>query len=395
MSETAEEREAPRVSDAAEQPLRRFRFADGHLGWYTTKHSVCRSIMADARFVLQPVHPLGGQDDGGAEEAFAGPESAGDLLRIDPPQHTRVRQSVTRYFTVRQMEQKRPMFEEVVADHLRAMEQAGSPLDLVETFALPVASISLCHLLGVPASERRRFETPSTVVTDPLGTTPEEKKQAMRDFYDFVWGVIQDKRARPGDDLLSQLVLTSDLTDDELKGLTFLLFIAGHETTATMFTASAFFLLSQRDRWEAARADPSSIGVLVEELLRYLMTANTDVPRTALEDVEIDGVLIKRGEAVAVVPGRPGGDLAACPHLHGFDPTHDAGGHLAFGQGRHMCLGQHLARLELQIGLEGLMRHFPTLHLASPPEESAWHSSEGLSHNIFAHVGKDPLLVAW
>lgn len=350
--------------------------------------------MGDSRFSHHPLRPLAG-DDRGFQDALSGPESAGDLLRIDPPRHTRLRQLVTPYFTVRRVAERRPAIERIVAERLRAMEEAGPPVDFVRMFALPVPSMELCDTLGVPPSDRHRFEAPTERLIDMEGTTPQEKKEAIRELYEFVWGLIEEKRARPQADLLSELISTGALSDDELKGMAALLFVAGHDSTAVTFTLSVFFLLSERDRWESVRENLSSIDGLVEELLRYLNPVNTDMPRTALEDVELDGVMIRAGETVALVPARPSGDLETFPDLHRFDSTHDAGGHLAFGHGRHMCLGQHLARLELQVGLEALMRRLPTLHLAVPLERIGWHSTEGLPYNPMANLRNDELPVSW
>jgi cytochrome P450 len=377
-----------------EEPLRRFTFPDGHLGWYTIKYSTCRAIMGDARFSHHPLRPLGGFD-GGFQEALSGPESAGDLLRVDPPQHTRVRRLLTSYFTVRRVGERRDALQRIVAERLDAMQEAGPPVDFVQTFALPVPSMAICHLLGVPTSERHRFEEPTERMADLHGTTPAEKKAAAQDFYAYGWSVVEEKRARPGDDLLSEVIATGQLNDDELKGLVFLLFAAGHDTTANMFTLGLYCLLSERERWEALQADPAAVERTVEELLRYLNPVNADMPRTAREDVEIEGVLIRAGETVAIKTAVPSGDLTASPDLLRFDPTHDTKAHLAFGFGRHMCLGQHLARLELQVGLQALLQRFPTLHLAAPLEAIGWHSSDGLPYNPDALLAKDPLPVAW
>src|SRR5262249_40389966 len=146
----------------------------------------------------------------------------------------------------------------------------------------------LCDLLGVPAEDRHGFEEPSQRLDDIQGTTPEEKKEAVRDFYDFAWSVIEEKRARPGRDVISEVITKGARKEAELKGRVLPLFAAGHETTGRMFTTSVFFLLSERDRWEAIRVGRTSIEQTVEELLRWLNTVNTDMPRTATEDVEIE-----------------------------------------------------------------------------------------------------------
>jgi len=332
---------------------------------------------------------MGGVDDGGVQAALSGPESVGDLLRVDAPQHTRLRQLLTPYFTVRRAQERRADVERIVASRLEAMAEAGPPADFVQMFALPVPSMTICELLGVPDDDRDRFERPTQILSDLAGTTPDEKRCAMDAFYDYVRGVVEQKRARPGDDLLSDVIATGGLNDDELAGTAFFLFSAGHHTTATMFALSTCFLLADRERWESVRADVGSIDRTVEELLRYLNPVNWPVPRTAREDVEVDGVMIKAGETVAIRTAQPSGDPDKLADLDRFDPSRDALGHLAFGQGRHMCLGQHLARLELQVGLESLLRRFPTLRLAESIDEAA------TLRRIEDGVTNAELLVAW
>jgi cytochrome P450 len=255
-------------------------------------------------------------------------------------------------------------------------------------FALPVPSMMICELLGVDHHESWRFERADRLVFDFTGTTPEEKLQVMREVYDWIWSVIEQKRAQPADDLLSELTLGGELNDDELTGIGFVMFAAGHGTTADLFYRSTWFLLSERERWETARADPSSIGRTVEELLRYLNPIDTPSPRTAGEDVEIDGTMIRAGQTVAIRTAAPSGDPNKIHDLDRFDPSREPSPHLAFGHGQHMCLGQHLARLELQVGFTALMKRFPTLHLAVPVEELPWHNT-GLMDVL------DELPVAW
>ena len=354
-----------------QQPLCPHRFPDGHLGWFVTTYSSCRAILGDPRFTVS-LQPLGGLEDGGSQAALSGPEMAGDPLRNDGQQHARLRQLLTRHFTVRRVNEHRAAIERIVAERLDAMEAAGPPADFVQTFAYPVPSIMICELLGVPPHERHRFEHADRVLFDFTGSTPEEKLQVMRDTYDWIWSVIERKRAEPADDLLSELIVAGDLSEDELTGLAFVLFAAGHGTTADLFYRSTWFLLSERERWEQVCANASSIDRTVEELLRYLNPINTPSPRTAGEDIEIDGTVIKAGQTVALMTAAPSGDPARLDDLDYFDPLREPSAHLGFGHGRHMCLGQHLARLELQVGLAALMKRFPTLRLAVPVEEVAW-----------------------
>jgi cytochrome P450 len=372
------------------EPIVRHTYPDGHLGWLVTDFKLGREILADPRFSQRPLRfPV---DDGGFQESLSGPESAGDLLRIDPPDHTRVRQMQTGYFTVKRVAEHREMVERIVAECLDAMEEHGQPADLVDLFSYPVPSMTVCELLGVGAEDRWRFEHPMAVLADFGRTTPEDKKSAMVDFYAYIREVIEEKRARPGDDLLSELVASGQLSDDELAGVTFFLFAGGHHTTATVLSLSVLFLLSERERWEAARADLESIDRTVEELLRYVSPIRS-LPRTATEDVELGGVAIKAGESVTVHVPIPSGDDEKVD-VERYEHTREPVAHHAFGWGRHMCLGQHLARLELQVELEGLMRRFPNLQLGVPADEVPIRFYE------VPGLGKDPtmvekLLVAW
>jgi cytochrome P450 len=185
-------------------PIVRHRYPDGHLGWLVTDFKLGRAILSDPRFSQRPLRYA--IDDGGFQAALSGPESAGDLLRIDPPDHTRVRRLQTGYFTVRRVGEYRDKIEQIVAERLDAIEDHGAPADLVELYAYPVPSIAICDLLGVAAGDRWRFERPMAVVADFTGTTPEEKKEAMDGFYAYIADVIEQKRARPADDMLSMLI---------------------------------------------------------------------------------------------------------------------------------------------------------------------------------------------
>jgi len=300
---------------------------------------------------------------------MSGPESAGDLSRSDPPHHTRVRRAQTGHFTVKRVGEHRAKVKEVVDLCLDAMEVHGPPVDFVEMFATPVPSMVLCDLLGVPREDRAKFEEWTAILTVGTRTTAAEKKAANQEFYAYVREVAAEKRAHPSDDLLSELVNSGELNDDELAGTTQFLFAAGHGTVLINLALDVLFLLSNRERWETARADLSSIDRTVEELLRLLSPVPT-MTRTATEDIELaDGDVIRAGEAVTVWGLLPSGDPEKVGDPELFDPTREPSDHLAFAWGRHMCLGQHLARLEMQVALEGLMGRFPNLRLAVPVED--------------------------
>lgn len=350
-----------------EQPMCPLLYPDGHIGWLVTSHPLARTLLADARFSIRPQRPPVGDPASNAEffDASADfPHNEGALIELDPPQHTRIRRHQTGYFTVRRVADQRASIRRIVSDRLAAIESIGPPVDLVKHFCLPYSSLVLCGLLGVPEADRADFERPNDVIQDP-SATPGEKMAALNEFTDYSHSVIELKRAQPGDDLLSELVATGDLTDMELTGLALQLFSAGHETTANMLALSVFALLSNQSRWDALRRDPELIEGAVEELLRYVTIAQLGAfTRTALEDVEVNGTVIRQGQGVTVSLSAANRDPTAFPDPDTLDVRRNSRAHLSFGHGRHMCLGQHLARLELQIALAGLVQRLPEMRLA-------------------------------
>lgn len=335
----------------------------------------------------QPLHSIL-EDPGVIEDLRKSCPSSVSLLGMDAPEHTRLRRMLTRYFTVRQVNILREDIQEIVRGRLDAMEDAGSPLDLMDMFALPIPSLTICALLGDPLSNLDAFQAPARIVRD-LDSGLEAKVEARSNYHAYCRALVEQKRLRPSDDLLSHLTRIEELTDDELVNLAGTLFDAGHHTTANMIAFSVFFLLSQPSYWEALRADPLSIGTAVEELLRYLtiiplVLSGAALPRTALEDVELDGEVIKAGETVTVSLSAANRDPERFADPDSFDLQRDAQGHLAFGYGVHMCLGQHLARLEMHVALAGLIERFPHLHLAVSPEEVPMHRGERGLYGVLA-----------
>lgn len=384
---------APGLRDLRERaPVSRLRFSDGQLGWLVTGYSLSRTVLVDSRFSVGSVSlPLGDpeviEETDRIERSM--PENAGVLISLDPPQHTKIRRASASYFTVRAVSEREGAIERIVSDRLDAMEEAGRPVDLVRTFALPISSFTICEVLGVPHADREQFERPSAVLADPHADT-EEKRAALVDFSAYCLQVVAEKRASPGGDILSELILRGELSEDEIVGLARQLFEAGHETTAAMLALSVVTLLGERARWEALRADPSRIENAVEELLRYLSILQMGTfSRTALEDVELGDVVVKRGEKVVVSVAAANRDPEKFPDPDRLDLGRDAGGHLAFGHGRHMCIGQHLARLELTVGLRGLLRRFPRLDLGVGVEELRFFDG---NHQLY---GVETLPVTW
>ncbi|MDI3385008.1 cytochrome P450 [Streptomyces sp. B-S-A8] len=347
-----------------ESPLRRMRYPDGHHGWLATGHAAVRAIMADPRFSAR--YELLHLPMPGFEEVEIPPAAPGDFTGMDAPGHTRYRRLLTGRFTVRRMRLLTERVEELTAEHLDAMAAQGPGLDLVEAYAHPVPAQMICELLGVPYADRKQFTGHVATLFDQRADI-EAKGAAYGAVESYVKGLVAAKRAEPTDDLLSDLTGT-DLTDEELAGVGSLLLGAGLDTTANMIALGAFALLSHPEQLAALRAEPGLAGPAVEELLRYLTVADPAV-RTALEDVEVDGRLIRAGDTVTLSFQAANRDPARFPGPDRLDLRRAATGHVAFGHGAHQCLGQQLARVEMQIALPALLRRFPTLRLAVEPSE--------------------------
>jgi cytochrome P450 len=350
-----------------ERPVTRMTYPDGRVGWLVTSYPAVRSILADPRFSSRrellnvPVpFPL--------MQEMRRPADPGMFIRMDPPDHTRYRKLLTAQFTVRRMKQLEPRIHEITEERLDAMEKAGPPQDLVREFALPIPSLVICELLGVPYSDREEFQQATAVLLN-LESAVEDIRAAVARVAVFFARLIELKRAEPADDLLSGLVTGGELTDEELGNIGFLLLAAGHETTANMLGLGTFALLQHPDQLAALRADPSLIDNTVEELLRYLSIVHIGPIRAALEDVEVDGELIRAGEVVTLSIQAANRDPSRFTDPDRLDITHPASGHLTFGHGLHQCLGQQLARVEMRTAFPMLFDRFPDLRLAIPAQE--------------------------
>jgi cytochrome P450 len=349
-----------------EEPLSRLAFPDGHIGWLVTNHALARAVLADNRFSARqelrhiPMdHPLAKEPRREADP--------GMFIRMDPPDHTKYRRLLTGQFTVRRMRQLEPRIEEIANAHLDAMEQAGPPTDLVQAFALPIPSLVICELLGVPYADRSVFQRHAAVALNI--NSGSEAIAAIGALREYIAGLVTRKQAEPADDLLSGLIEGGELSDQELTSIAFLLLIAGHETTANMLALGTFTLLRHPDQLAALRADPSLMDGAVEELLRYLSIIHIGPMRAALEDLELGGQVIKAGDCVVISTPAANRDPEKFSNPDDLDVGRATAGHVAFGHGVHQCLGQQLARIEMRIGYAALLARFPTLRLAVAPEE--------------------------
>ncbi|KUL34419.1 cytochrome [Streptomyces sp. NRRL F-4489] len=352
------------------RPVSPLVFPDGHEGWIVTGYDAVRRLMADTRFSSRQdlgVLHIPYEATGMPVMTEPAPQVPGLFVAMDPPDHTRLRRKLTGAFTVRRMKQLEEHIGEIVARQLDAMARLAPPVDLVKEFALPVPSLVICELLGVPYEDRDTFQTNSAqmMVKDQ---TLDEKMAAYGALTAYLAELVTRKRAEPGEDILSDLARHDDLSVEELVGIAFLLLLAGHETTANMLALGTFALLEHPDQLAALRADPDLMPDAVEELLRYLAVADIFY-RYATEDIELGGETITKGSTVVVALLAANRDPGRFDDPDTLDVHRNARGHMAFGHGIHQCLGQQLARVEMRAGFEGLLRRFPTLQLAVPARE--------------------------
>lgn len=348
-----------------QRPLARMTYPDGHVGWLATGYSTVRSIMGDSRFSSR--YELMHYPFPGGPEGPVPPAPVGDMTGMDAPEHTRFRRILISKFTVRRMRQLTDRIREITAEHLDAMERRGPGTDLVEAFARPLPALMICELLGVPYADRERFQGHAhTLMT--MDAAPEERYAAFTGLQEFMTELVAAKRAEPSDDLLGDLARDSDLTDEELVGVGGFLLSAGLDTTANMIAHGTFALLTNPAQAEALRTDPDLAPEAVEELMRYLTVAHTTV-KTALEDIDLDGLMITAGETVTLSLDAANRDPERFPDPDTLDLSRKATGHLGFGHGIHQCLGQQLARVELTVALPALLERFPTLRLDVPADK--------------------------
>ncbi|MFF1262371.1 MULTISPECIES: cytochrome P450 [unclassified Streptomyces] len=359
-------------------PVRRAVLAGGLEAWLVTRYEDGLAALSDSR-LSSDVHDAA---DPRLLERLPATERESMLrtmLRSDPPDHTRLRRLVSKAFTARRVAELRPRVQEITDGLLDAIVPAGKA-ELVEDFALPLPVTVISELLGVPVADRDDFQrwTDSMILQGPEPPDPARVDQAWRHMRSYLTGLLQDKRARPGDDLLSALIATRDeehqLDEDELIAMAFLLLVAGYITTVNLIGSGIAALLAHPDQLQMLREDPGLLPGAIEEFLRYDGPVSPGIARFAREDVVIAGVAIPRGATVLVASAIADRDPAQFPDPDRLDITRQDNGHLAFGHGIHYCLGAPLARLEGQIAVGTVLRRLPHLSLAVPASELRWRS---------------------
>ncbi|HEY2812005.1 MAG TPA: cytochrome P450 [Acidimicrobiales bacterium] len=351
----------------AEQP-RAYIEADDE--WILTRWADCEAVLRDPKWSSNPEHRGDRPFNGPQIQDFA-EANVRTLLFLDPPDHTRLRRLVSKAFTPRRIEQLREHVKEIT-EELLADVKPGEPFDAIATLAYPLPVIVICELMGVPVEDRHLFEGWSSDATRLLdGNIDEETLQrgilAAMYFINYFNDLFQKRRAEPRDDLVSGLLAVEEagdvLTEEELRSIVLLLFLAGHETTMNLIGNGLFALMQSRDQWDRLVADRSLVPAAVEELLRYDGPVHV-TGRIATEDLEVGGQLFAKGTQVVTLLAAANRDPERFPDPDRLDVGREDNQHLTFSHGIHYCLGAALARLEGQAVFDMLASRYPSLRLA-------------------------------
>ncbi|MFY0567590.1 cytochrome P450 [Archangium lansingense] len=353
-----------------EEPISRVRMPFGGEAWLLTGYAEIKQFLADPRFSsLEATEP-------DTARVTPLPLRPGNLLTMDPPEHTRIRRVVVKAFSMRRVEQLRDRIRDVVDEQLDLLVAQGPPADLVASLAVPMPVVMISELFGIPYADRERFRRYSDVFVATTAYDPVEIDRSRTALEEYFQELLEQRRACPTDDLVSTLLEamnTERLTLREAARTGIGILMAGHETSLSMISNSLFLLLSHRELYAQLVAEPSLLPTAIEELLRYIPLRSTgSFPRRATEDVELGGVLIRKGDTVIFQRASADRDerVFTCPEK--IDLARRPNPHLGFGHGAHHCLGASLARTELSLALEGLIRRFPNLRLAVPGDEVPW-----------------------
>lgn len=353
----------------------------GDTAMLLTRYGDVREVLSDQRFTRRldasDAARISANESGGVFNS-----SMANSLPQSGEGHQRWRRMVAKWFTAKRMAALKPGMVAMAEQLIDDMVRRGAPADLKAGLGFPLPVWVICDLLGVPDSDRDKFAYWSDTLLNLTRYGQEEIDAAQAEFVAYLAGHIDAKRAQPGEDLLSELMVATDsagehLSDGQLAATGRALLVAGHETTANMIGKMVGMLLADRRHWERLLADPSLVRTAVEEVLRFDANPGFGMPRYIPEPAEVAGTGLPAGTTVVCSMAAANRDETAFERAAEMDLGRSPNPHLAFGAGAHSCLGQSLARTELQTVLEVLLRRLPSLELAVPAGEL--HRVDGLA----------------
>lgn len=362
-------------------PLTRVRLWDGSEPWLVTRYAEQKTLLGDPRVSADATRP--GYPS--AAPRSEGRQGGVGFILLDDPEHARLRRMVTAPFATKKVAALRPAIQRIVDDLIDEMLAGPKPVDLVQAFALPVPSLVICELLGVPYEDHAFFQTSSSTLID-LTAEPQQRGEALQRLTDYLDDLVGAKIRHGDDDLLSGLaerVRAGEITQAEAAQIGVLLLIAGHETTANMIALGTLALLEHPEQLALLRdgGDEALVASSVEELLRYLNITHNGRRRVATEDIEIGGVTIRAGDGLVMPNEIANRDEDVFPDGGVLDLARNPRRHIAFGFGVHQCLGQGLARVELNVVYSTLYRRIPTLRLAADLDDISF-KTQGVVYGV-------------
>jgi cytochrome P450 len=337
-------------------------------------HATVAGVLRDRRFSSSPAHQRGYRPPSYPPGDPRAGLPDGDLLNLDPPDHTRLRRLVSGAFTPRAIAELEPWIRELTDRLLTAADDAG--FDLIDALAFPLPIAVICHLLGVPAEDQAQFrawghDVAATLDPQLAAAARTQSRAAEVALTRYLQDLVRERRANPDDSILSALIAAEEegdrLSSGEVVRMAFLLLIAGFETTVNLIGNGTVAVLGDPDGWDRLRQDPSLVPAAIEEMLRYDSPVQL-TSRIATEEVEVGGRVIPAGRTVLVAIGGANRDPKVFERPDEFRIDRpDPGRHLSFSLGLHHCLGAALARLEGRIAIEELTRRYPALELTARP----------------------------
>ncbi|MFI6868716.1 cytochrome P450 [Nocardia sp. NPDC050406] len=354
----------------------------------TTDYELTRNILRDSRFgvfILDNANtPERIQRIVRKAPLLANPVEPPSMLTIDPPDHTRIRKSVSAAFTPRAVGRLRDRVESVTEELLDALPANGSA-DLIADFASQVPIAIISEMLGFPDESRAEFLEWGDRVSPmlDLGLSWRDWRVAAKSIEEmdrYLDGHIARLRVSPGEDILSSLVTAGNLDERELKATATLLMGAGFETTVNLIGNAVVQLLARPEQLARLRAEPDGWPLAVEEVLRFDPPVQ-NTARQALCDIELDGIRFRQGATVVLSLAGANRDPKVFEDPNTFDATRaNAKDHLTFSSGIHICLGASLARMEASYALRALFERFPDLRLSGTPQRRPLFTLHGYSH---------------
>jgi cytochrome P450 len=351
----------------AKCPVAHVRLASGDEAALITRYADVKSVLSDPRWT----RPTPADNAARVADTESGGVFNSEMATVLPQHgeaHLTWRRTIGKWFTAKRMNALRPGMAAMAEQLIDDLVAKGAPGDLKAGLAFPLPVWVICDMLGVPDSDRDRFAHWSDVMLSMTRYTQAEFDAAQQDFGRYMGGLIAAKRAEPGEDILSAL-LPEGWSDAKLIATGIGLLIAGHETTANMIAKMVAMLLADRSRWERLLADPALVRTAVEESLRLDANAGIGMMRYFTDDFEVAGTVLPGGTTAMCSMAAANRDEGAFENAAEMDLGRSPNPHLSFGAGAHACLGQPLARTELQVVLEVLLRKLPSLELAVPADE--------------------------